>query len=237
MKVLSFDTKQGNYHFELAGIDTELHAHPAMEILYARDSPFVIETPTNKTHQATFVIVDANVHHRIVATSGPVQVIMLERSLPSLEEIWRGLDIGGMKDIWISEESRAEEQLFRYFANAQIQYHIKDGYSSRILNCLDYLNSASVDYPEMMKVLQGRVHLSESRLSHLFKEEVGISIKRYLVWSRLKRTAYTFINEDRTLYEAALEAGFYDQAHMSNAFKQLLGLRPSAVYNSRMIQE
>ena len=89
----------------------------------------------------------------------------------------------------------------------------------------------------MMRSLQAETHLSESRLSHLFKEEMGLSLKKYLVWSRLRETIQYVLSEEISLYEAGLRSGFFDQAHLSRAFKQMLGLSPSKVYNSRMIQE
>ncbi len=80
-------------------------------------------------------------------------------------------------------------------------------------------------------------NLSESRISHVFKNEVGTSLKKYLVWSKLKRTFELVINGKMNMFEASLESGFYDQAHLSKAFKQMFGVKPSKTYNSRTIQK
>ena len=106
----------------------------------------------------------------------------------------------------------------------------------RINKALDYMNNSSFEYKMMMNELKSLTNLSDSRLSHLFKEEVGISIKKYLVWSKLKRAFEKVLNENKNMYEASIEIGFYDQPHLSKAFKQIFGISPSDVYNSSMIQ-
>ena len=112
-----------------------------------------------------------------------------------------------------------------------------DPMEARVHKCIGYLQTENFDRRELMDRLMVEVHLSPSRLSHLFRAEMGISLKKYLVWSRLKRTLQFVLKERHNLYAASLRAGFYDQAHLSRAFKDMLGLPPSAVYNSRTVQD
>jgi AraC-like DNA-binding protein len=87
-----------------------------------------------------------------------------------------------------------------------------------------------------MKTLQGVVFLSESRLSHLFKENIGISLKKYLLWNKLKKTVKQHLTEKEDLFTSLIKAGFYDQPHFSKAFKTMLGVKPTKAYNSRTLQ-
>ena len=66
-------------------------------------------------------------------------------------------------------------------------------------------------------------HLSESRLSHAFKENVGISLKGYLMIARLKY-AYTLVLEGKSKTLAALEAGFASPAHLAYVCKKQMGI-------------
>jgi AraC-like DNA-binding protein len=73
--------------------------------------------------------------------------------------------------------------------------------------------------------------LSPSRLAHLFKEQVGIPIRMFRTWFRLKN-AVLFAKEGMTLTDAALRAGFYDSAHFANTFRETFGIAPSAIFGS-----
>ncbi len=72
--------------------------------------------------------------------------------------------------------------------------------------------------------------ISPSRLAHLFKEHVGIPIRMFRAWARLK-TAALLLKEGANLTEAAHGAGFYDSAHFTNTFRENFGLPPSAVFS------
>lgn len=71
--------------------------------------------------------------------------------------------------------------------------------------------------------------LSPSRLAHLFKEQVGIPIRMFRTWFRLKN-AVMFAKQGLSLTDAALRAGFYDSAHFANTFKETFGIAPSAIF-------
>lgn len=70
------------------------------------------------------------------------------------------------------------------------------------------------------------VSLSPSRLVHLFREQTQISIKRYSLWLRL-HSAYRLMASEGSLTEIAYRAGFADSAHLSRAFRRMLGRSPS----------
>ena len=70
---------------------------------------------------------------------------------------------------------------------------------------------------------------SESRLSHLFRQQMGLPIQRYLLWQRLTRAA-ALAASGADLTRTAHEAGFADSAHFSRNFKQMFGLRPSIIF-------
>lgn len=78
--------------------------------------------------------------------------------------------------------------------------------------------------------LAASVDISPSRLAHLFKEQVGVPIRMFRTWFRLK-TAVVFLKEGMSLTDAALRAGFYDSAHFANTFRETFGLPPSVVFS------
>lgn len=67
------------------------------------------------------------------------------------------------------------------------------------------------------------VHLSPSRLRHLFVEQTGLAYKTYLLWLRMVRALEVYAT-GTSLTEAAHAAGFADSAHFSRIFKRSFGL-------------
>ena len=81
-----------------------------------------------------------------------------------------------------------------------------------------------------------RVSLSASRLSHLFRAEIGLPPRRYRLWLRL-RDAIRELEKGCSITEAAHAAGFADVAHLSRTFRTMLGFTPSTLLQvSRFVQ-
>jgi AraC family transcriptional regulator len=70
------------------------------------------------------------------------------------------------------------------------------------------------------------VHLSSSRFTHLFRAETGLSLSRYLLWSRLLN-AIEAVAMGQNMTQAAHSAGFADLAHMSRSFRAIFGITAS----------
>lgn len=73
-----------------------------------------------------------------------------------------------------------------------------------------------------------QMHYSESYLSHLFKKETGVSIKKYLL---LRRVEYVWkkVLSGENITNAALIAGFSSSSHFSDTCKGLTGISVTGV--------
>lgn len=83
-----------------------------------------------------------------------------------------------------------------------------------------------------LKDLSDEVYLSEGRFGHLFRDEIGIPLRRYLLWQRLLK-ALSIISQDEKFTFAAHEAGFTDSAHLSRTFYQMFGINLSDMFAHR----
>lgn len=113
-----------------------------------------------------------------------------------------------------------------------------NSFDTRIVDCIRYIkrnfNEKALSHDDLAE----QVGLSSSRLSHLFKEQVGISIHKYIIWLRMKLAVDYMMKAEMHLTDAAYTAGFYDAALFSKQFKETFGLKPSRVYNnSSILQE
>lgn len=76
--------------------------------------------------------------------------------------------------------------------------------------------------------LARQLKLSRSRLSHLFAEEIGIPLRTFLLWSKLRR-ALAGVAQGLSLTQAAHAGGFADSAHFSRTCVRMFGATPLAL--------
>lgn len=99
---------------------------------------------------------------------------------------------------------------------------------SRALQIFEGLEEKKISALALAK----EVGLSESRLSHLFQEQLGLPIRRYLLWLKVL-DACDHVNTDANITEAAHAAGFTDAAHFTHTARQLLGISPGMLFQNR----
>jgi AraC-like DNA-binding protein len=236
MKVLDFNIKKGVYCFELGAFETDFHSHPAIEVIVALEGSFSLSIVNLDYHNLTFAIVEKNTPHKLTNLHGKVKLMLVEHQDDLLKTILDEFHIKLFQSFTSIEQSINHTQIFSKIYD---RIHLAESrmfYDNRVSKCLEIFENKDIDYKTLMKELQNQVHLSESRLSHLFKADIGVSLKKYLVWCRLKNAIHTHLKNHENLFSSSLISGFYDQAHLSKSFKEMLGISPSTVYNSRMLQ-
>jgi AraC-like DNA-binding protein len=96
---------------------------------------------------------------------------------------------------------------------------------ARILHATRYIKQ-NLDSELDVKTVASEACLSESRFSHLFKEQIGIPLRRYILWCRMEN-AIRLIANGTNLSQAAYECGFSDPAHLTRTFQEMFGVKPS----------
>ena len=69
-------------------------------------------------------------------------------------------------------------------------------------------------------------HLSASRLAHIFKEQLGITIIEYLTSVRIERAKELLLGTDQNCTEICFEIGYNNQSYFTRTFKELVGMPP-----------
>lgn len=77
--------------------------------------------------------------------------------------------------------------------------------------------------------------VSAGRLSHLFRDEVGLSIRSFMAWRRTK-AALQLLGRRPSATEVAHELGFSDSAHLTHTLRGSIGILPSRIGPSRYVQ-
>ena len=83
-----------------------------------------------------------------------------------------------------------------------------------------------------MDILSEKLNLSKSRVSHIFKENIGISIKRYLVLEKMKK-CYEYFKTTGSITNASINAGFYSSSHFATTCKKMFGISFSELEKSK----
>jgi len=107
---------------------------------------------------------------------------------------------------------------------------------SRISQLLEQIEASNFE-GEKIGALCAGIYLSESRIRHLFKQQTGISIKRYCLWGKIRKALY-YISQGESLIQAAYHANFSDYAHLSRTVKEMFGLNlKNLLKDSHSVQE
>lgn len=97
----------------------------------------------------------------------------------------------------------------------------------RLKTALDFIES---HYGERLTIgmIADRACLSASRLSHIAKQELGMTLTEYLSKVRTDRAKALLIDRDIPLSQIALEVGYPDQSYFTKVFKRVEGCTPKA---------
>ena len=99
-----------------------------------------------------------------------------------------------------------------------------DELDPRLVLALNTLADSDIPLPS----LAATVGLSPQRLRALARQQLGMPLARWRVWSRLRRAAEA-LQGGQSLADAAITAGFADQAHLTRQMREMMGLTPAAL--------
>lgn len=99
-----------------------------------------------------------------------------------------------------------------------------DELDARLVEALNALQDRSIPLP----TAAAAVGLSPQRLRALARRQLGIPLARWRVWTRLRRAAEA-LQSGQSLADAAITAGFADQAHLTRQMREMMGLTPAVV--------
>ena len=85
-----------------------------------------------------------------------------------------------------------------------------------------------------LSALAGQVGMSKYRLSHRFREEIGITFRDYVLRVRIERAKVLLADSHVSISEVAQNVGFGDLPHFDKVFKRHAGITPSA-YRSLLL--
>lgn len=137
---------------------------------------------------------------------------------------WRGLDkfalLGALMPLAVDGV---------YVDLAGVRYPIPDYDQVEAMVASMAAQGVLVADPLVARALAGETPaLSERSVQRRFRSAAGLGRKQ-IVQVRRARHAYTLLQQGRPIVEAAVEAGYSDQAHMTRAFRVFAGQTPRQI--------
>jgi two-component system response regulator YesN len=151
------------------------------------------------------------------AVEGGVNIdVMLEKNLTYVNKVMR---INNQEDLcaWIST---ALNEFIELVYSSQDARKV-----SQIRPAINYID-ANYNKPITLADVAKASHLSISRLAHIFKEQMGITIIDYLTSVRIERAKQLLLATDQNCTEICFEVGYNDQSYFTRTFKGLVGMAP-----------
>ncbi|MDH2999782.1 DNA-binding transcriptional regulator AraC [Chelonobacter oris] len=102
----------------------------------------------------------------------------------------------------------------------------------RILEACHFI-SDNIKENHKINDIANHVHMSSSRLTHLFAEQVGSSIIKWREEQRMIKAKHLLHASGSPIYYIARQLGYDDQLYFSRIFKRYTGLSPSDFRDSR----
>lgn len=227
-------------------LDTSPHQHYAMQISVGLERPFRLFSDGEwQEHQAVFI--NSNYSHQLVGEGWQI-VLLIDPTLSSVQHIHTEQPIQpiefdtltSLSDILETNEYANScdqlasmcDQLLEQVGGTAVVPCVSD---ERIQQAVSFMSEQPLKKVSTAAIAEA-VFLSESRLTHLFKEQMHIPIRRYLLWLRLMDAIENIVG-GKPFTAAAHDAGFSDSAHLSRTFRSMFGLTLSDMFkNSQFIQ-
>ena len=96
---------------------------------------------------------------------------------------------------------------------------------TQIKPAVDFIEE-NYEKPITLSMIAKATHLSVSRLAHLFKEQMGITLIDYLTNVRINHAKRLLISTDKNCTSVCFDVGYNNQSYFTRTFKQLVGMTP-----------
>jgi len=227
-----------------ADMVNEPHRHFTVSILIGVDREIRIRAGSKSWSDVDAVMVAPNVEQQLDARGSRIAILQVDPESDEFVRIAHHFD-GGKVRVLAGETTDRLRKVLREsdvrLPTGELRARIIEALESRgaarrsldprIRKVLAIIKSDFLA-PPLAPALAAAVGLSAGRLIHLFTQEMGLPIRRYVLWLRLRDVMFS-LAVGHSLTEAAHRAGFADSPHLSRTFRGMFGFPPSAISEAR----
>ncbi len=226
---------------------SKLHRHYALQITYVLSPPCRIRTNNQSNWNEWYGFVALPGHRFQAEVKGRFVTVFIDVNHPHYwsykNSIYASRAQNGIAPIHVSpilieeldelyDSGFTDKEAKAWIESDVISMFCPSGglktIDSRIQSIQNYIENILPNKPSLLDIAS-LVDLSSSHVMTLFKQQVGITIRRYVLWRRLKR-ALVSITKGESLTIAAHNAGFTDSAHLTHTFVRMFGFNPYMLF-------
>lgn len=217
-------------------ISPSQHRHKAAHIIISLNGKIEIQSE-DEIHSCYGVLIPADKLHKVYTDGNAVLVYLYDcstniskqiktiRTIP--EEICRSI-----AKLYSDLENDVNSDKYYDFEMESLKLIGISCWESsendeRINNAITYIRQ-NISEKISCGEVANKVFLSQSRFSHLFKEQIGMTFSAYLIYQRLM-FVYTQLIAGETITTAALSAGFSSSAHFADVNRRVFGISASNI--------
>lgn len=213
------------------------HRHFAKHLLLAIDGDLHC-TINGETVVGRGICIASNANHTAAADAGKLLVVLIEESSAfsaRLDALLQGAAFSILENTLTDQVlaayqkkglQGAETCLAAAFSLASRE---AGQYDQRIRDVLAVIQGRECLDETIFPDLSAQANLSQSRLSHLFREQVGTALASYIVLKKMQKTA-EYVLAGESLTKASHHAGFSSSAHMAATCKRMFGISLSEFF-------
>ena len=212
-------------------MDPAEHRHMAAHIIISTGD-YMQVTIDNREYSCKGICIPSGVTHKIDTCENQVLVFLYDNTTNVAKQIQKVKDIDDdtCRDILSlydefeissneADYSKIEMHILKQFGLEALNGSVTD---DRIIAAMKYIRKNG-NSEMTCKSVADAVFLSESRFSHLFREQVGMTFAAYLIYQRILRV-YADVIRGKTVTEAAIEAGFSSSAYFADVNRRVFGI-------------
>lgn len=230
-----------------SGLRTRTHRHLSASVTLSFDDAFEVRLH-DRVSRARLMVIGPDTEHALDARHAHVINLQLDPET----ELYARLRDGVLRERELLLAEAVDEGLLDTLTRACAEPrlpaervveallerlgvpHATLQFDPRVAHALALLKASFPAAPSS-ESLAKRVGASESRLMHVFREQVGVPLRRYTLWLRLRHLLFCVAAGDN-LTHAAHAAGFADSAHFARVFSSMFGVPPSSLLRADSVQ-
>lgn len=146
----------------------------------------------------------------------------------TVEDIWQKEGKEFLKKLFDTNSNQQKIQLIEYFLlNQLLKYQVKKSINWDASIKKLYKNYNSITLHQ----LANDCNLSYRQYERVFKQNFGVTPKKFQQITRLQKTAKEiFLSKKKHYLHTALDYGYFDQSHFIREFKNFTGIKPSEYF-------
>jgi len=210
------------------------HSHLQKHLIFSLDDEITCHIEGVDIN-AKGICIGSNVYHRVISRGKRIIVFLIvepsKLSQSISENILRGNDYSVVSTQYMNRIQKTiqthnadikdiDSAILSILPVVDCFQKLKD---ERIDSIIEIITKSDSIDGDTLASIQNTINLSKSRISHLFKKELGVSLSTYLMFEKMHK-AFIGIMGGYDITTAAVNAGFSSSSHFAAVCKRRYGI-------------